>query len=57
MYYITHPYSSWSYKRAFTKFHDAFMVQQLVAPDAQIEFFDGLSGEIVWDPRWETCWC
>jgi hypothetical protein len=57
MYYITHPFLWWSYKRAFTKFHDAFMMQQLVAPDAQIEFFDGMSREVVWKSEWEYSWC
>ena len=47
----------WSYKRAFGKFSDAFMIQQLVAPDAQIEYFDGISREIVWKPEWEYSWC
>ena len=53
MYYIVN-YDKWfSYKKAFSKFSDAFMMQQLVAPDASIEYFDGFNREIMWRPEWE----
>lgn len=53
MYYIINKKLWWSYKRAFGTFKDAFMIQQLVAPDAHIEYFDGIEREIVWNPEWE----
>ena len=57
MYYILDYRRFWSYKRAFGKFSDAFMIQQLVDPNACIEYFDGEKHEVVWDPRWEYQWC
>ena len=57
MYFIVNYERWWNYKRPFAKFHDAFMMQQLVDPDANIEYFDGVSREVVWNPLWETYWC
>ena len=57
MYFIVNYERWWNYKRPFAKFHDAFMMQQLIDPDANIEYFDGVSREVVWNPLWETYWC
>jgi len=52
MYYIVDAQRWWAYKRSFGKFADAFMILQLVWPDAHIEYFDGVNREICWDPNW-----
>jgi len=56
MYYIISEKYWWSYKRSFGLFNDAYMIQQLVCPDALIEYWDGVNREIVWKPEWEYSW-
>ena len=57
VYYIVHPLTWWSYKRSFYNFADAYMIQQLVAPDAGIEYFDGVRSDVCWNPAWEYSCC
>ena len=54
MYYVIDYNSWWSYKKPLDDFHSAYMLQQLVNPHAQIEYWNGEEREIVWDPKWEN---
>lgn len=58
MYYIVERFRNWSYRKPFNNFLQAYWIQQLINPDAEIVYFDGYNEELMWSPDWEGgCVC